>query len=103
MRGHIKSIDKTVPQILMHERIGHSVKPPVIRDRIVQLFGNISRIELFARQKIDGWDAIGYGIDGISIQDKINILSSPEYQFRVVENSETKVHTNKLKQPALLF
>jgi len=76
MRGHIKAVDKTVPQIVMHERIGHSVKPPIVRDRIVQLFGNISRIELFARQKIDGWDAIGYGIDGISIEDKIMQISS---------------------------
>jgi len=74
MRGHIKSVDKTVPQILMHERLGHSVKPPVIRDRIVQLFGDISRLEIFARQKVEGWDAIGYGIDGISVQDKIKMM-----------------------------
>ena len=32
-----------------------------------------SNIELFARQKIAGWDVIGYGIDGTSIQDKIKI------------------------------
>ena len=74
MNGHIKSKDKTVPQILMHQRIGHSVKPPEIRERIVQLFGDLSRVELFARQKTEGWDAIGYGIDGISIQEKINTL-----------------------------
>jgi len=39
----------------------------VIRDRIVQLFGNLSMVELFARQKIEGWESIGFGIDGISI------------------------------------
>jgi N6-adenosine-specific RNA methylase IME4 len=76
MRGHIKSADKTVPQILLHKRLAHSVKPPIVRDRIVQLFGNLSRIELFARQKIDGWDSIGYDIDGMSVQDKIEILKS---------------------------
>jgi N6-adenosine-specific RNA methylase IME4 len=59
MRGHIKSVDKTVPQILMHPRLGHSVKPPLVRDRIVQLFGDISRIELFARQTVAGWDCFG--------------------------------------------
>ena len=59
MRGHIKSIDKTVRQIVMHPRLGHSVKPPVIRDKIVQLFGDIPRIELFARQKVSGWDCWG--------------------------------------------
>ena len=79
--GHIKSVDKTVPQILMHPRLGHSVKPPVVRDRIVQLFGNLPRLEIFSRQKIRGWDAIGYGIDGISVQEKIKIISSPDYEF----------------------
>ena len=29
------------------------------RDRIVQLFGDIPRIELFARQEADGWDCWG--------------------------------------------
>lgn len=59
MRGHIKSIDKTVPQIIMARRMGHSVKPPETRDRIVRLFGDVPRIELFARQRISGWDAWG--------------------------------------------
>ena len=74
IRGHKKSLDKTVPQILLHQRMGHSVKQPVIRDRIVQLLGDLNRLEIFARQKIDGWDAIGYGIDGISVQEKIGTI-----------------------------
>jgi N6-adenosine-specific RNA methylase IME4 len=71
MRGHIKSADKTVPQVVMHPRIGHSVKPPVVRERIVQLFGDLPRIELFARQRVEGWDAAGFGVDGISPEEKI--------------------------------
>jgi len=78
-KGHIKAINKSVPQVLMHPRLGHSVKPPVIRDRIVQLFGDLPRIELFARQKVEGWDAIGYGIDGISIQEKLNAIQNNFY------------------------
>jgi N6-adenosine-specific RNA methylase IME4 len=74
MRGHIKAADKTVPQIIMHERLGHSVKPPETRDRIVRLFGDISRIELFARKKTEGWESLGYDIDGLSIQEKIETL-----------------------------
>ena len=88
MRGHIKAADKTIPQIVMHERLGHSVKPPVIRERIEKLFGNKSRIELFARQKIIGWDAIGYGIDGISIEEKIKQISNPNYVFSHIETNE---------------
>lgn len=37
----------------------HSKKPDVIREKIVQLFGDIPRIELFARQSIPGWDCWG--------------------------------------------
>ena len=59
MRGHIKSIDKTIPQILMHKRLGHSVNPPIIRKMITGLFGDLPRIELFARQNAEGWDCWG--------------------------------------------
>ncbi len=59
MRGHIKSVDKTVRQIIMYPRLGHSVKPPIVRERIVSLFGDVPRIELFARQYADGWDCWG--------------------------------------------
>jgi site-specific DNA-methyltransferase (adenine-specific) len=75
MRGHIKAVDKTVPQVVMHPRLGHSVKPPVVRDRIVKLFGDLPRIELFARQETAGWDAAGLGIDGIPLQEKIASLA----------------------------
>lgn len=62
MRGHIKSADNTVRQVVMNKRLGHSVKPPEVRDRIVKLFGDISRIELFARDKADGWDCWGHEV-----------------------------------------
>jgi N6-adenosine-specific RNA methylase IME4 len=37
----------------------HSKKPDEVRERIVQLCGDIPRIELFARQHADGWDCWG--------------------------------------------
>lgn len=52
-------IDKTVKQLVIAERTRHSKKPDEVRDRIVQGFGNIPRIELFARQYADGWDCWG--------------------------------------------
>jgi N6-adenosine-specific RNA methylase IME4 len=69
MRGHIKSVDKTVPQIVMQQRLGHSVKPPQVRDKIVQLFGDLPRVELFARQTAEGWNSMGYEIDGKDIKE----------------------------------
>ncbi|MBO7725411.1 MAG: DNA methyltransferase [Thermoguttaceae bacterium] len=60
MRGHIKSVDKSVPQVLMHPRIGHSVKPDEIMRRIERLFGpDTTKIELFARRQVEGWDSWG--------------------------------------------
>lgn len=37
----------------------HSRKPEEVRDRIVELLGDVPRIELFARERFPGWDAWG--------------------------------------------
>ena len=41
----------------------HSRKPDIIRDKIVELMGDIPRIELFARQKVEGWDCWGNEVE----------------------------------------
>lgn len=38
---------------------GHSKKPDEARDKIVALLGDVPCIELFARQRTDGWDVWG--------------------------------------------
>ncbi len=48
-----------VHQIVTAAYEGHSRKPDEVRRRIVELLGNVSRIELFARQRVEGWDAWG--------------------------------------------
>ena len=52
-------LDKSVKQLVVAERTKHSKKPDEVRRRIVQLFGDIPRIELFAREKTEGWDVWG--------------------------------------------
>ena len=42
-----------------YPRSSHSKKPAEIREMIVDVFGDIPRIELFARQKTDGCDIWG--------------------------------------------
>ena len=37
----------------------HSKKPAETRYRIVNLMGDVPRVELFARQKTPGWDTWG--------------------------------------------
>ena len=63
-----------VKQIIQTPKFEHSVKPPEIRDRIVELFGDVPRIELFARQQMNGWDSIGNDLDGRDISESVNLL-----------------------------
>ena len=46
-------------QVVMEPRSQHSRKPGVFRQRIEQLCGTRTRIELFARESARGWDAWG--------------------------------------------
>ena len=48
-----------VHQVVMDKIRDHSRKPDCVRDRIVELCGDLPRIELFARQRFEGWDAWG--------------------------------------------
>ena len=49
----------SVSQVIDTPIEGHSKKPDCVRDKIVKLCGDLPRIELFARQKIKGWDSWG--------------------------------------------
>lgn len=50
---------KNVKQLVQAERTRHSEKPHEVRERIEELLGERSRIELFARARVPGWDAWG--------------------------------------------
>jgi N6-adenosine-specific RNA methylase IME4 len=51
----------------------HSEKPDIFRTRIVELMGDIPRIELFARKKSDGWSVFGNEVeDSLNINDYDN-------------------------------
>lgn len=58
-----RRIVKNSKQIQMYPRGRHSAKPPQIRDEIVRFMGNLPRVELFARQKTEGWDVWGNEVD----------------------------------------
>ncbi len=62
-KGKPKRVSKSVHQICDARIMEHSRKPAEIRDRIVQLCGDLPRIELFARQYADGWDCWGNETD----------------------------------------
>ena len=48
----------------------HSRKPQEIKDKIIELMGDLPRIELFARQKTEGWD-----VWGNEVESDIDILA----------------------------
>ena len=78
VKGKPKRICKNIKQLVEAERVKHSKKPDIVRDRIVELMGNIPRIELFARQKTEGWDCLGNEIDGLDIKESLNNLIKEE-------------------------
>lgn len=66
VRGKPKRLAANVRQIVYAPIGKHSEKPNEIRNRIVQLLGDIPRIELFARQSSAGWDTWGDEAPGSS-------------------------------------
>lgn len=58
-RGTIKRKSNKVFQIVDTHIEEHSKKPDVVRERIIELVGDLPRIELFARQTVEGWDCWG--------------------------------------------
>lgn len=77
-KGKPKRVARNVHSVIeMDEYIdtkieGHSKKPDEARDKIIQLCGDLPRIELFAREKVDGWDSIGYEVNGIEVKEFLN-------------------------------
>jgi N6-adenosine-specific RNA methylase IME4 len=59
IRGKPKRINASVRQLIFAPLTRHSAKPPETRDRIVQLCGDLPRVELFARNATPGWDVWG--------------------------------------------
>lgn len=70
-KGHPKRFSKSVRQICDARVMEHSKKPDEIRDRIVELCGDLPRIELFARKTSEGWVSLGDEIDGKDIRKAI--------------------------------
>jgi len=49
----------SISQVIDEPVQEHSKKPDIVRNKIVELMGDIPRIELFARNKTKGWDVWG--------------------------------------------
>jgi len=58
-KGIIKRKDASISEIIYEPKQAHSKKPAIVRDKIIQLVGDLPRIELFAREKTKGWEVWG--------------------------------------------
>lgn len=62
-KGKPKRISASVSQIIDEPIEHHSKKPDIVRDKIVELIGDLPRVELFARSKASGWHSWGNEIE----------------------------------------
>jgi len=68
MRGQLPTISDMASSVILAPIGEHSQKPDEAYERIEQVFGDVPRIELFARQTAPGWDVLGNQIDGADIR-----------------------------------
>ena len=80
VKGKPKRISAKVHQLIISHIEAHSKKPDVVRSRIVELLGDLPRLELFARQKPIGWDAWGNEIESDILIEEIQ-KGSKAYGF----------------------
>jgi len=59
-------------------RLAHSVKPDFFRNLIVEVSGDLPRIELFGRVQQNGWDVLGNGINGKDIKEELKEIIQKE-------------------------
>jgi hypothetical protein len=78
LKGRLPRQVKNIPKLINSELREHSRKPDEARDRIVSLFGNLPRIELFARKLSRD---IGFGIECLEIK-----VSIAEWKTRLLKN-----------------
>lgn len=78
VHGKVKAFRCQLPNFLEAPVLGHSEKPEEFRKLIEvatsRTIETPRRIELFARRRVPGWDAIGNAIDGIDIRCQLEDL-----------------------------
>ena len=58
-RGGVTRLSAAVHSVIDQPIERHSKKPNLVRDKIIELVGDLPRIELFARDATQGWDVWG--------------------------------------------
>ena len=76
IRGKVKAFRIQKANFIQTKAFRHSEKPQEMRD-LIEMTGLQPRIELFARQKVEGWTSLGLEISGKTIQEELaNLINS---------------------------
>ena len=62
-KGHPKRRAANIHQFIISPIQEHSKKPDEVREKIVDLMGDVPRFELFARSYTEGWDVWGNEVE----------------------------------------
>jgi len=62
-KGKINRVCNNISQLVISPLREHSRKPDIVRKLIIDLVGDLPRIELFARQSNSSWDVFGNEVD----------------------------------------
>ena len=58
VRGHLRFLDRSQPSWILEKRVGHSRKPAKVR-QIIEKVSPGPYLELYGRERIDGWTVYG--------------------------------------------
>lgn len=64
VKGRPKPANHAIRAVVEAKVGKHSEKPDIFRQRIVELMGDLPRVELFARERAEGWDSWGNEVRG---------------------------------------
>lgn len=70
----IKPQVHNILSVIHSPRREHSRKPDIIRDYIVEICGDLPRIELFSRQQTPGWDVWGNQVSIFEKNPELNLF-----------------------------
>ena len=70
--------DSSTP-VIMTPRREHSRKPELVRNMITRLFGNIPRVEMFAREQTPGWTVMGNDVSHFETSEEQQNSANAKY------------------------
>lgn len=73
----LQRVDNAVPNLLITPIREHSQKPDEARERIERLYGDVPRIELFARREYENWTVLGNEVgERLDLRDSLKRMKN---------------------------